>query len=610
MKEFIKKLLKRKLFWFALIVIIIIAVVAFNAFKGKQPQYVTEKVIKGTLTQTVSETGTMENAAALNLNFQSSGILKEILIEEGDQVTKGQLLATLEAGDLEIGVKQARANYDIAMANLNKLLAGSSIENIRVSEESVNNAKIAYQNAQTSYDTLVVKIDADIKTYEAQVEAAQTALNNVSATYDQSVANARQNLITTIRSKAIAANTSLSFFDYQYINMGNVADLQAKTNALGFYNLASTAKTSLNNLLNKSDDALTESELAQATTLSLSLLDYINSALNSLFIAVASTMSDARYSEALKEQNKTLIKTEQANNSANLVALQAADQNYTNAKLGLTSASDDAKSALQTAQDNLNALLANKDAQIVTAKAQVDSALGAYNLAKAQLALTKAPARNVDVSIYRAQVDQAQAALESAQYKLSYYQIIAPSDGTITFINYKIGEQVSPTANISATSMVKPVIAMLGTGGFQAKVDVPESDIIKVKINDPVEITLDAYGSDSVFTGKVKGIDIAETLISDVVYYQVTVILDSTDKEIKSGMTANVDILTAKKDNVLMVPSRAVKTLDNGTKYVEVLKNSTPKRVNVITGFKGDAGKIEIITGLKEGENVVVFTKQ
>ena len=609
MKEFFKKLLKRKLFWFISIILIIIGVFVFYSSRSKQPQYVTEKVAKGTLTQTVSETGTIENAAALNLNFQSSGTIKAILVKEGDQVTAGQLLATLDAGDLEISVKQARANLNIAQANLNKLLAGSSSENIKVSEENVNNAKIAYQNAQTSYDTLVTKIDADIKTYQAQVEAAQTSLNNVSATYDQNVANARQNLITTIRNKAISANTSLSFIDYQYINMGNVADLQAKTNTMSFYGLAITAKTSINNLLNKSDEALTESELTQATILCSNLLDYINSSLNSLFNAVASTMADARYSETLKEQSKTLIKTEQANNSANLSALQAADQAYTNAKLGSTSASDSAASSLQNAQNSLNALLASKDAQIASSKAQVDSALGSYNLAKAQLVLTKAPARYVDISVYRSQVDQAQAALDSAKFKLTYYQIVAPSDGIITFINYKVGEQVSPTASTSASSMIKSAIAMLGEGGFQVKMDVPESDITKVKVTDPVEITLDAYGNDLKFTGQVKSIDVAETLISDVVYYQVIVILDPTDKEIKSGMTANIDIKTAFVENALYLPTRAIKQDNSGQKYVEILGfANTIKRVNVEAGLRGDLGT-EIKSGLKEGDQVIVYQK-
>jgi multidrug efflux pump subunit AcrA (membrane-fusion protein) len=189
--------------------------------------------------------------------------------------------------------------------------------------------------------------------------------------------------------------------------------------------------------------------------------------------------------------------------------------------------------------------------------------------------------------------------------------IIAPKDGFITFVNYKVGEQIGlGTGLVSTTSNNNAAISMLGKNDFQIKVDVPESDIVKVKIDNPVKITLDAYGDDLEFTGKVTYVDVAETLISDVVYYKVTVSIDQTDFELKSGMTANVDILTAQKENVLLIPSRAVKETETGQKYVELLKHGKPEKVNVTTGLKGDQGKIEIVAGLKEGEEVIIYKKE
>jgi len=604
-----KKLIKKKSFWIILVVVIIIIIFIANLNKGKKVQYVTEKVQRGTITQTVSETGTVESASAIDLNFKGTGTLKEIDVKEGAEVKANDVLAKLNAGSLEIQVKQAKANLDMAQANLNKLLVGASYQDIKVTQESVNNAKIAYNSAKSDYSGLVIKLEADIKIYQQNVDASQTALTNAQNTYAKSRDDSKQTLITTIRSKNSAANTSLDFINYQYVNLSNIGDQQAKANTWSYYSLAKEKQTSLNNLLNKSDQALTESEISQATNLALGLYEDINNSLNSLFNTISSTIVDSRYSQTLIDSAKALVKTEQATDSANLTALQTADQAYKTAQLAYTSAVDTATATLTTNQSNLNSALANKDLQIDQAKAKVDNALGAYNLAKAQLDLKKAAPRQVDIQSYAAQVNQAQAALDLAQNNLNDYIIYAPKDGIVTFINYKIGEQIS-FGGSSANSIVKPVISMLGKNDFQIKVDVPESDIIKVKVDNPVKITLDAYGNEVIFNGKIIDINVAETIISDVVYYKVTVQLEPTDKEIKSGMTANVDILTAQKNNILFIPSRAVKETEDNKKYVEVKTMAGTDKIFVTTGLKGDQGRIEIISGLKEGQSIIVYKSQ
>jgi RND family efflux transporter MFP subunit len=610
MKEFFKKLMKRKLFWVILVLVIgIVVYFLIRANSTQRAQFITEKVKRGTLTQTVSETGTVTAEQALDLNFQTPGTIKEILVKEGDEVRAGQVLATLDAGDLELQVKQAQANLNIANANLQHLLAGASAEDINVAQENVNNAKIAYQNAKVNYDALSAKIDADIKTYQAAVDAAQTALNNVSATSNQTVKNARQSLITNIRNNAIAANSSLDFINYQYTNLGNVADLQAKSNIMYYYNLGRDTQLKLNNLLDKSDEAITEDELSQASNYTETLLNYINVSLNNLFNAISSTIVDIRYFQTLVDQNKALVNAQLANNSSALAGLQAADQAYKNANLSSASSIDSAEANLKSAQDSLDALLASKDSQLANAKATLDSAQGAYNLAKAQLAFKKAAPRGVDIASYRAQVAQAQAALDLAKYRLTDYTIRAPSDGVITFINYKVGEQVSAISSTSTNTPIKPVISMLGSGAFEINVDVPESDIIKVKIGDTANIALDAYGNDVKFTGEVSAIDVAETVIQDVIYYKVKVKFEPTDKIIKSGMTANVDILTARAPNVLYLPSRAIKQTEAGQKYVEVLGfGNIVRQINIETGLKGDLGT-EVKSGLSEGQEVIVYQK-
>ncbi|MDQ5938876.1 MAG: HlyD family secretion protein, partial [Patescibacteria group bacterium] len=137
---------------------------------------------------------------------------------------------------------------------------------------------------------------------------------------------------------------------------------------------------------------------------------------------------------------------------------------------------------------------------------------------------------------------------------------------------------------------------------------VPESDITKLKVGDTVEITLDAFGNDQIFNGTVTFIDPASTVISEVIYYKVTVGFNVKDEKIKSGMTANLTILTNSKDNILVVPSRAVSARGD-ERFVEVLENNQAVEKEVQVGLKGDDGLWEISSGLNAGEKIIISTK-
>ncbi|MCX6740043.1 MAG: HlyD family efflux transporter periplasmic adaptor subunit [Candidatus Parcubacteria bacterium] len=553
----LKNLAKKKSFWFLLIVVVGVVALIFYFTRPKAPVYVTEKVQKGNLVQTVSETGMIESASAIDLNFKGTGILAQVNVKEGESVKAGDVLASLDAGSLAIAARQAQANLDMSQANLNKLLAGASAEDLKVTEETVNNAKIAADNAQLKFD-------------DTQNQSTK------------SISDVRQNLINEIDKQIAISRTAMDaikiifddvFLTYQF----SVRNTQYGINAHNYYDESKVrilaAETSITTL--KASDA--EVNLADAVAKLNDVQSWIKNALDNTYLGLINTLVGNQYSEAQFLTDKTNINNQQNILNAGISTLDSANQNYSNAKLNLGS-------------------------NYIQAKANLDSAIGAYNLAKAQYDFKKAPPRRVDIASYQAQVDQAQAAYALALNNLDDYTIYAPTAGVITFVNYKIGEQVSSVAS-------KPVIAMMGQSDFQIKVDVPESDIVKIKVGDLAKITLDAYGSDQIFNGKVVLIDVAETIIQDVVYYKITIQLDPTDKEIKSGMTANVDLITATLENVLYVSNRVIKQDPNGQKYVEVLGfGNIIKKVNIEAGLRADIGT-EIKSGLSEGQEIIVSKK-
>jgi HlyD family secretion protein len=145
---------------------------------------------------------------------------------------------------------------------------------------------------------------------------------------------------------------------------------------------------------------------------------------------------------------------------------------------------------------------------------------------------------------------------------------------------------------------------------FEIEANIPEADIAKIKISNPAKITLDAYGSNVFFEAKVVKIDPAETIIEGVATYKTTLQFSGNDERVKSGMTANIDILTAKAENVIAIPQRAVAQKENGDKIVKILKDDgVVEERKVTTGLKGSDGNIEITEGIQEGEKIITSQK-
>ena len=137
----------------------------------------------------------------------------------------------------------------------------------------------------------------------------------------------------------------------------------------------------------------------------------------------------------------------------------------------------------------------------------------------------------------------------------------------------------------------------------------PETDIAKIEVGNKARLTLDAYGPDVVFRAQVITIDPAETIIEGVTTYKTTLEFDSEDERIRSSMTANLDILTDERQNVIAIPQRAVVT-KNGEKLVRVVYDSVIEEIQVKTGLIGRNGLVEITDGLNEGDKVVTFVDE
>ncbi|MFH1188181.1 MAG: efflux RND transporter periplasmic adaptor subunit [bacterium] len=626
-----KKIIKR-----IIIAVFILGIAGVGYAKYKQSkqavvEYTAAKVERGDLKQTVSAAGTIKPLTEVDLNFRKMGKVVSIPVKKGQNVKEGDILATQDDVSYKIAVQQAQANLTSAIATLNKLKAGDSDEDIEVSEKNVQSAQTAYDNAVKNLDTVRNKTSEDIKTYEEAIKSAQTAVNDktinlkdIKSKYSQNIKNLQDSAITTMSSDLFTATEALDDVNAALNNNGDFTAQQSQiyVSQLNSNYLVSAQRNYDEGVLSVDSmesnvDGLqkgTKDDVNGALNLSVNAFNKVKQTLSLSYSALQNTVVTGDYTKTEIDARKADLVSDQTPVEAAISELQTIQQNLIDAQITYDSQVNSAQASLNTAQDNLNTAKANlsaaeasRDLQISNAEGDIDSKLAALNLSKSQLVFKKAPPRAVDLASQQAQVEQYRAALALAQEDLDNTILKAPMAGAVTNINYEIGEQTSAT---------EPIIVLVTEGNYEIEVDISEADIVKVENGNSADVTFDSLGEDAVFKAKVIFIDPKETVISDVVYYNVKIAMESgannNFSKIKPGMTANIDIMTDFRGDVLLVPQRAVQSR-NGDKYVRVLETNgaaqNVKEVDVKLGISGDDGMVEVLSGLEEGQDAVTFTK-
>lgn len=234
--------------------------------------------------------------------------------------------------------------------------------------------------------------------------------------------------------------------------------------------------------------------------------------------------------------------------------------------------------------------------EVATALSSVTTALTAYRGATGALALAEAGATPDAIAASRAAVDAASAAVESAQVALGNTTLTAPVSGTVTVQSANPGQTVTPGS---------PLVSMLADGSYEAKGQVSEADIGKVAVGDAVIATFDTYPG-ATFPATVTTVDPAATVLNGVSSYGVTVTFAERDPRLVSGLSANLRIVTATKDGVVMVPTSAIITDGTGS-FVYVLGPKGPVKTQVVTGIESASGTTEITSGLSAGATVLTY---
>lgn len=423
---------------------------------------------------------------------------------------------------------------------------------------------------------------------------------NLSSTQDQYqiVTASRGSLIATIGATGIVHSNQTSMLSWQ--TSGIVGEIQV----------------SINDTI-KSGDILayiSPESLPQNVILAQADLVSAERALGNL---LSSNTAQAQAQLAVVNAQKTL---EDANsylsgiksNRNNPDAAANAEAQYIIAKKNLENA--------QAAYDRLDSLAEDNPTKaqaystLYAAQQAVQSRLNTWNWYKNQANFLDIAEGEAKVALATAQLEDAQrewdrlkdgldqsdilsaqARVTAARASLNTASIIAPFSGTVTEINSMIGDQVTPGL---------PAFRLDDLSRLLVDVQVSEVDINGVKTDQPVTLTFDAI-LDATYQGKVISVGEVGNSTQGAVTFTVTVELLNADKSVKPGMTSAVTIIINQLDNVLLVPNRAVRLINN-QRVVYILENGSPKEIKISLGATSGIDS-EVLSGaLKEGDLIIL----
>ena len=347
--------------------------------------------------------------------------------------------------------------------------------------------------------------------------------------------------------------------------------------------------------------------------------------------------------EAEVAAQRATVSSTEAESSASEAGLKVEDENMRTLEASL----DRAKTDLEKAKINFARIEQLFNEKLIARRDYDDAKIGieaaAAGVREAETRIPQAKARRAQLlatlSASQRRITLSQANLKRAQDVLARTQAVSPIDGMVTNLPVRMGETVVPGIQNSAASLIMTIADM---SFITAEVKVDETDIVNVKLDQNVDVTIDAIPN-RIFKGQVieigntailrsTGLAASQSAISsqEAKDFKVVVKLLDPPTEIRPGLSCTAKVVTATRQNVLTIPIQALTVRQQGDLEPELKKDETPKTLSpaaekarkkeiqglfivkgeqatfhkVETGITG-ATDIEVLSGVNDGEEII-----
>jgi len=555
-------------------------------------EYITEIAEKGALISSISGTGQVLPSSQVELKPNASGKITGLYVKNGQTVKEGQLLLQIDSRDAAINVNQANNSLASAKLALTELLNPDNTLSVTQAENSLQKAKddlvklklTQTNETESTQETIVNAENSLTKAYEDAYTSTANAflalpdiMNSLNTVlYGDDISRSETTACNSCTNDSALINSieyTVSFDDRMKIeNLIRTARNSFTTADSAFdanYNLYKNAnryssETVLENLVSQTTDTLKKVSDAQKDTLNALdfWINYRRSHELEVFEKVAS--------------NQSSLSSDTTKINSLLSGLSSIERTIDDSRASIANAK---KSATQSSQTNPLAVQ------------QSERSIKELELKLADL---RKGASTSDIATQKLAIAQRQNDLWSASQKLADYSLRAPFSGVLVNLMVNRGDTIGGSA-----------IATLMTSQKIAEISLNEIDVAKVRVGQKAMLSFDAI-EDLNISGTVAEIDSLGTVSQGVVSYTVKIAFDIQDERIKPNMTVAANIITESKNEIIVIPSSAIKTR-NGNSVVQILTNEIIEDRTVVTGLTNDT-QTEIISGINEGDEVITQT--
>jgi HlyD family secretion protein len=544
-------------------------------------------VTRRTITTSVKAAGKVTFASEQELKFNQKGTVAKVNVKVGDAVKTGQILAELDESSVLADVRSAQLSLGASALQLQQLQAQKT-QTLLDAQNAANQAQRSYEQAQSDLQVAQQKLPSDLTAAQRAVQDKQTAL-------EQSVVS----LATTAQNTLTTSDQLLDSF-YLLLTRGTASRPQTNDNGPAVDVLLYRDPTIKDQVVNDYLNALNASNdlhqrygsslpqetdqqvLAAALKGEESLVNAINKlASDSYSMLQGATTDPLHFTDAALSTYRTNLTTYKTNATKLLNDIATAE-----------AAVPSAQDALKAAQDSLAVLQTQTPGSLQQQKDTLQQMQEGVQSKQAAAGATDATT-NINIQLKQNDIAQKAAALDKTRQSLQDYRLVAPFDGIVTHIDYKMGDNLLDTGDTEFVTLQNPDYIVV-------TIPLDQVDVVRVKKDMPASIVFDAVPGQT-FDGVIDTIDSTPVTTSGVVSYNVSIKLPTPkDLNLLSGMTATVTIETSRKENALAVPNLAIRSV-NGQTTVQL---ATGQSMPVQTGVT-DGRYTEILSGVNEGDRIV-----
>ena len=527
-----------------------------DAVSQTQTVYTYGAVETGAIMQTVSGTGQVSPARETALKSKTAGKILEVAVVAGQSVKAQDVIARIDDDDAQDAVYDARAALESAQIALDELYDPVDDLTLTQAENALVQAK----------ESLASDQDDLAQSYKQGFTSAASAFSGLSA-----IISGLQDIVAGASSYVTQSNPT--YLDY-YADA--IKDYDSQASLLVAQSAAAWRQTKDQYDRNFTDYKKTSRESSN---------EEIENLINQTYETAKLTQ------EALKNTTTLIQRYKDVMESQNLTA-QTFSETHLSSLSSYTTQNNSNLSNLLSAKQ----AIADAESTVINAERTLDEKTKSLDKLK------QAPDES-DIKSKTLAVEQKQRALDAAREALADCIITAPFDGVVAAIDIKTGDEISSGASV----------ATIITGNQVASITLNEVDIAKVEAGQKAALSFSAVDGLTI-TGKVAQVGVMGSVSQGVVSYEVVIALDEVNPQVKSGMSVSAAVITQIKQNVLLVPSTAVKTANDGSAYVLMEPSgegadAVPREQAVSIGLSDDQNT-EIISGINEGDRVAVSSSK